>query len=866
MQNNFYGIVESNTDPKLLGRVKVRIFGIHSPDRVDQPTDDLPWCPLKMPASLASMSGIGLSPTGILPGSWVTLECIDGDDLQQFIVTGTLIGYQTKSTESIDFGGINTPNEAQSNPAPQPESQTPIDAPVPNNVPSTWQLGDTSKKYESGGKGPGTISPDPSNDLGGKSYGTYQFASQLPLTMANGKARKGWNGAPLQSYLKQSKWGFKFNNVDPASSDFDSIWKDIASSSSTDFAKEQHDYVKKQYYDVMSSKLKRSGYDLSSYGPAVQDLIWSTSVQLGPGKTSVFTDSLSGSSNLSDEDIVTKVSDYKISNVGTLFASSGTSVQASVKSRWIAEKQDLLALCNGQLKPVTHSASSTVQDSTPYDPSNSDNLTVIEKSRLGFVDPSGTYPLPEYNNLPDTNKLAYGEESGTQSEKKTNNRATGYSLPNGQTFDQPQNPYSASYPHNTVFQSKSGHLIEIDDTPNASRINIYHKSGTFIEIDNFGNMVRRTFGADYQIVDKNSYVAIDGRMNVSAGGNVNIMVGGSANIEVIGDTILNCHNDIKASAGGRMSLSASEAIDLKSDKIYIDADSEVHMKTGTTYIQSDGQTNIKSGGQVGIDGSAVYLNSGVANSASSSQGVMPSGRTDFSENVISEEYQTKHDKAAISLETPDEESDLTSFNKSLIDKGIATQDQLDSTPVQDETDQTTDTPDNDSPVTCAFINTLGSIPDSFRLTHNYLLSDLSSNAKLSHYKVTAQKGLTEKEIVCNLYQLATNVLEPIRQRWPDTIVTSGFRTAESSSGTSQHTEGKAADLQWPSLSKDQYFDRIKEVKVMLAGKYDQLLYEATAYNNSPWLHISYNVGNNRAQVFTMWNHKKLGDGLIKMSF
>ena len=44
------------------------------------------------------------------------------------------------------------------------------------------------------------------------------------------------------------------------------------------------------------------------------------------------------------------------------------------------------------------------------------------------------------------------------------------------------NPYNARYPFNRVNQTESGHVIEIDDTPNGERINIQHMSGSFIEM------------------------------------------------------------------------------------------------------------------------------------------------------------------------------------------------------------------------------------------------------------------------------------------------------------------------------------------------------------------------------------------------
>ena len=54
---------------------------------------------------------------------------------------------------------------------------------------------------------------------------------------------------------------------------------------------------------------------------------------------------------------------------------------------------------------------------------------------------------------------------------------------------EPASPYAAVYPNNKVTQTPSGHVIEIDDTPSAERIHIYHKSGSFVEFHPNGDVV-----------------------------------------------------------------------------------------------------------------------------------------------------------------------------------------------------------------------------------------------------------------------------------------------------------------------------------------------------------------------------------------
>ena len=86
------GIIEDVVDPEALGRVRVRIFGWHTDDKSELPTNQLPWCAALMPITSAAISGIGQSPTGALPGSWVMGFFRDGEMGQDAIIWGTVYG------------------------------------------------------------------------------------------------------------------------------------------------------------------------------------------------------------------------------------------------------------------------------------------------------------------------------------------------------------------------------------------------------------------------------------------------------------------------------------------------------------------------------------------------------------------------------------------------------------------------------------------------------------------------------------------------------------------------------------------------------------------------------------------------------
>ena len=93
LDSNFYtGVVEDRHDPLYLGRVRVRVYGLHTDDKTLIPTPDLPWSDVLMPVTNSALSGLGLSPHGLVEGSTVMGFFRDERDMQDFVVMGSLFG------------------------------------------------------------------------------------------------------------------------------------------------------------------------------------------------------------------------------------------------------------------------------------------------------------------------------------------------------------------------------------------------------------------------------------------------------------------------------------------------------------------------------------------------------------------------------------------------------------------------------------------------------------------------------------------------------------------------------------------------------------------------------------------------------
>lgn len=136
--------------------------------------------------------------------------------------------------------------------------------------------------------------------------------------------------------------------------------------------------------------------------------------------------------------------------------------------------------------------------------------------------------MPKYEgpdrDIKSVNRLARGENTIT----RTPNTVIG----------EPDTAYDAKYPHNKVTQTTSGHVIEIDDTPDAERIHVFHKSGTFIEMRPNGDVVTQ---------HKNGWRSVTGDDKLYVSNNLDIQVAGNLNIEANTGTIQIGEGDVIAS-------------------------------------------------------------------------------------------------------------------------------------------------------------------------------------------------------------------------------------------------------------------------------------------------------------------------------
>ena len=845
-QNNLVwwtGVVEDRNDPEQLGRCKVRIFGIHSEDTNILPTKDLPWAmPLQSITSAAS-SGVGVSPVGFVTGTWVMGIFLDGDQYQQPLVMGTIAG-----KPDVNFY----------------TEQRNIQKETLNNY-----LRDAQGKILYDNKGQPITRPasrtDPTENI--VQINDSQIRSvvfELGKTLSNGTYEKVGENGELGKFqfsisslvdlglIKRPSGG----EIEPEIADDASFW------TGKDGIRSKEEFLNNKTYQENLIKISleknyktllRLGKITEQDSPEVVAGLLASAHIVGPRNSDKF--------DKKNED-GTKTRQFFRIGVGAV----GGDISKDFLKEYLEDPNYL---------PI-----SSEEDVTK-------SLNNEELSRIsGFQDPNKKYPKSEYAGKSDVNKLAVGDDTHVMFTVKENNRIEKIPLARSkQTWDEPGSAFGSVYPYNQVIETEAGHVIEIDSTPNAERIHVYHKKGSYIEIDVNGSMVRKTVGENYEIMDRNNFVYVKGAHNLTVEGKTTILVKDNATIEVEGDLSVTGRGDTLVQTAGtlgivsdRAVITARKGLDLVSDEtINIQGKNiNLHSKGGTLGIKSDRDLALQSGagGTLSLKGGlATLIDAAIIKTKMGAQAIAglglasippPEAKTpDTSEIPV---LQRNIVRDSIFLFDSGEEGS-EEYKQSLIDRGIIS-DNIESEISNLDLLSPTVGDSRKAPVQCdcGEMQNYKSFPRSFKLSKYFRLGDLLVGNRGS--TLVEQKGLSEADIVCNLKQLAVNCLDPIREKYPDMIISSGFRVGPENS---DHNIGGAADLQF----KNTNFKNYKQIAEWIVANvpYKQVLLEYRFNESSQkleaaWIHMSLVVSKGSvvrsryASVGTFKNHSPIARGRL----
>jgi len=871
----YTGVVENRQDPQKLGRCQVRVVGLHTHDKLKLKTEDLPWAYPMQPITSAAMSGIGHSPVGPVEGTWVVIMFRD-DDEQMPIILGTVGGIpQEAGAIDEDPSGIALKSSDGTTPSDNQEIVSNNDG---NNVttsgeetptPTPSQTQDIPRTPPQGTSNPQTASTNIEALLAACDKVGLTTKEQKCTVLALAGGESGWipksEGYNYSAEALMSTFASTFAGKPELAAQY-ARWKGTRESFFNFVYSPDHNGSALgntqandggKYYGRGFIQLT-GRYNYQKYTSQAQALGLSIDLITNP-------DTLNSDINTS---AIVACLYVKNSTPSSVVATDNPGYFYAAKRKvgndtgeGAAKRATYYAYFYGEGVGTASTGTKDAGAAQPTEPQ--DNLSPAQSSKageIGFKDPNSKYPLPDFMNEPDTNRLARGISKGTVVPIKDSIRAVGIPKAlSSSTFDEPVSSFSAKYPFNHVFETESGHVQEWDDTPGHERTHTYHRKGTFTEVDPNGTEIHHIVGDSYTIIDRNGCIYVTGECNLTADGNINIMCRSNANVEVLGDASMKVGGNFNIGVGKNMTVAVGGSFSLQTkSSLTLQAGTNVNiLAIGGLYGYSNGSTHLKASGNMNIDGKILHVNSGTSKAASSINLTIPSATTPLNKELPylvapapeGEEvykFESEEDWA-----TPEGQAAKQELEKK---HGVSTPENT----TASESATASGGSSSVVPASCNLIMNTETFTSDFRLSEHFTLGMLFDGGFNCQHKLVNQNGLTKQEIVCNLSQLCQNILEVYLSVLPGGIggygtlwkIGSGYRQGASSS---QHNKGQACDVNLignGSDRKQKTFDLVQKLEKIVP--YDQIILEYRA-PSSNWIHTSYSVDNRRKMAFTMLN-------------
>ena len=210
----------------------------------------------------------------------------------------------------------------------------------------------------------------------------------------------------------------------------------------------------------------------------------------------------------------------------------------------------------------------------------------------------------------------------------------------GSEFGIPLTSFESEYPFNHVTYSESGHLFEMNDTPQNEKIRLMHRSTSYLEFDVLGNNIENIVSEKHLYVDSNFKSQILGNYDQVIGGSYNLFMnsrgGHDSNIKIGKGGDLNVVSEsgnirLEAKGGGKIILKGSE-VEIINKKTNSTENRDLTISGSNFKIDDATSTEIKSksfafngSNDFKVDTNAVEVNTqGTLNLASSKDTLMKS--------------------------------------------------------------------------------------------------------------------------------------------------------------------------------------------------------------------------------------------------
>mgnify|MGYP000094325448 CR=1 FL=1 len=202
---------------------------------------------------------------------------------------------------------------------------------------ATAGLGSLSAGFESGSGGGGASGDDPG---GGTSYGIYQIAS-----------RPGTMGRFIDFLDREAPaWAERLRAAGEADTggtagEMPRVWQAIAAEDSTELERLQHAFIAATHYRPAAQQMEAAGLRMTERSEALQEALWSTAVQHGPGgAVRIFRSALSQvGAGAADASIIEQVYALRAETAD----GHAPALASALRNRFRAEKRQVLGMLQG---------------------------------------------------------------------------------------------------------------------------------------------------------------------------------------------------------------------------------------------------------------------------------------------------------------------------------------------------------------------------------------------------------------------------------------------------------------------------------------------------------------------------------------
>jgi len=230
-----------------------------------------------------------------------------------------------------------------------------------------------------------------------------------------------------------------------------------------------------------------------------------------------------------------------------------------------------------------------------------------EKNGWGTIPPKDAHLLakgsePESIGQHDVSKLARGEYlHETNLVEWEMGRALNVKVADSdETWDEPAPAYDTEYPHNKVIES-GVHTIELDDTPGSERITVWHKEGSYVQIDSRGTVTEKSTSDKYEVIDRKQHVLVGNASTVTINGDAHVYVKGHKVEEIQGDLKQIVHGNYYLGVGGPETIiNGSENLQMRAGQVKVEANA------GYMSFLSKKETQIEAGQGIGIQAPKIF--------------------------------------------------------------------------------------------------------------------------------------------------------------------------------------------------------------------------------------------------------------------